>query len=120
VLVSPRRDDIPEWPVPNGADPAEHGHGLLLGLAGEIVASGREDREFLVRCCSGADELLAYLKGATDGVPKTAEWAAGITGLDAESIRALSRAVCSKALHHRQLELQRRGTASSRGGPASR
>lgn len=98
VLVSPRRDDIPDWagaewwPILPNTDTA-----LLLGLAGEIIASGREDRDFLARCCSGADELLAYLKGASDGVPKTAEWASGITGLDAESIRTLARAVCSKA-----------------------
>ena len=34
---------------------------LMLGLAGEIVAAGRHDRDFLARCCSGGDELLAYL-----------------------------------------------------------
>jgi biotin/methionine sulfoxide reductase len=98
VHVSPRRDDIPAWvgaewwPILPNTDTA-----LLLGLAGEIVATGREDREFLDRCCSGADELLAYLRGTTDGVPKDAEWAARITGLDAGSIRALAAAACTQA-----------------------
>jgi biotin/methionine sulfoxide reductase len=91
VLVSPRRDDIPEWvgaewwPIVPNTDTA-----LLIALAGEIVAAGRADDDFLKRCCSGSEEYLAYLKGETDGTPKTAEWAAGITGLDAAAIRALA------------------------------
>ena len=91
VHVSPRRDDMPDdagaewWPIRPNTDTA-----LLIGLAGEIVAAGREDREFLERCCSGSAEYLAYLRGSTDGVPKTAEWAAAITGLEAARIRALA------------------------------
>ena len=91
VLISPRRDDIPDWvgaewwPIVPNTDTA-----LLIGLAGEIVAAGRADSDFLTRCCSGSEEYLAYLKGETDGIPKTAEWAAGITGLDAAAIRALA------------------------------
>ena len=91
IHVSPRRDDLPSWlnaewwPIRPGTDAA-----LALGLAGEIVAAGRHDTEFLARCTSGADEYLAYLKGETDGVPKTAAWAAGITGLDADKIRELA------------------------------
>ena len=92
VLVSPRRDDMPAdidvewWPIRPNTDTA-----LLIGLAGEIVAAGLEDADFLARCCSGADRFLAYLRGATDETPKTAEWAAAITGLDAAAIRALAR-----------------------------
>jgi biotin/methionine sulfoxide reductase len=91
VLVSPRRDDIPDWvgaewwPIAPNTDTA-----LLIALAGEIVAAGRADHDFLERCCSGADEYLAYLKGETDGVRKTADWAAEITGLAATAIRALA------------------------------
>ncbi|MEL6476197.1 MAG: molybdopterin-dependent oxidoreductase [Pseudomonadota bacterium] len=92
VLVSPRRDDAPDWlgaewwPIRPGTDAA-----LLLGLAGEILARGEEDADFLDRCCAGSDAFRAYLSGESDGVAKTAEWAAGITGLDAAAIRALSR-----------------------------
>ena len=97
VHVSPRRDDVPEWigaewwPIVPNTDSA-----LLIGLAGEIVASGRHDRDFLERCCSGADEYLAYLKGETDGTPKTAEWAASITGLAAAKIRELAGALVNQ------------------------
>lgn len=91
VLVSPRRDDLPAnlgadwWAIRPNTDTA-----LLLGLAGEIVASGREDRDFLARCTSGSKDLIAYLKGETDGISKDASWAAHITGLDAAAIRALA------------------------------
>ena len=91
VHISPRRDDMPDWadaewwPIVPNTDTA-----LLIGMAGEIVAAGIEDTEFLSRCTSGSDEFLAYLRGVTDGTPKTAEWAAGITGLEAGQIRALA------------------------------
>jgi biotin/methionine sulfoxide reductase len=97
VLVSPRRDDIPDWanaewwPIAPNTDTA-----LLIGLAGEIVAAGREDRDFLARCTSGSEGYLAYLRGESDGVPKTAEWAAGITGLAAAQIRALAAELVAK------------------------
>ncbi|MEZ5797575.1 MAG: molybdopterin guanine dinucleotide-containing S/N-oxide reductase [Paracoccaceae bacterium] len=92
VLVSPLRDDLPDWvgaewwPIRPNTDTA-----LMLGLAGEIVAAGRADRAFLARCTSGSGQLLAYLLGRPDGVAKTADWAAGITGLPAGAIRALAR-----------------------------
>ena len=92
VLVSPVRDDLPRWmgaewwPIRPNTDTA-----LMLGLAGEIVAAGRHDRDFLDRCTSGADVFLRYLDGSADGVRKDAAWAAGITGLDAAAIAALAR-----------------------------
>lgn len=97
VLVSPRRDDVPAdldaewWAIRPNTDAA-----LLLGLAGEIVASGGEDRDFLDCCTSGATELLAYLRGETDGIRKDAIWAAGITGLDATAIHALAEQIVIK------------------------
>ena len=92
ILVSPLRDDIPDWvdaewwPIRPNTDSA-----LMLGLAGEIVRAGRHDRDFLARCTSGADQFLDYLAGRSDGVVKDAEWAARITDLDADKIRALAR-----------------------------
>lgn len=91
IHVSPRRDDMPAevdaewWPIRPNTDTA-----LLIGLAGEIVAAGAEDADFLARCTSGSERFLAYLRGTSDGVPKTAAWAAAITGLDAGKIKALS------------------------------
>jgi biotin/methionine sulfoxide reductase len=92
VLVSPLRDDLPDWlpaewwPIRPNTDTA-----LMLGMAGEIVKAGRHDRDFLARCTSGADRLLAYLDGSDDGVRKDAAWAAGICGLPAEAIAQLAR-----------------------------
>jgi biotin/methionine sulfoxide reductase len=97
VLVSPRRDDIPDWvgaewwPIAPNTDSA-----LLIALAAEIVAAGKHDGDFLARCCSGSEEYLAYLSGEADGTPKTAEWAAGITGLEAAKIRALAAQLVAK------------------------
>lgn len=97
VLVSPRRDDVPAemdadwWAIRPNTDTA-----LLLGLAGEIVAAGREDKDLLARCTSGSDEFLGYLSGRTDGVRKDAAWAAGITGLDADAIRRLAMEMTGK------------------------
>ncbi|MEM8841270.1 MAG: molybdopterin-dependent oxidoreductase [Pseudomonadota bacterium] len=95
-LVSPRRDDVPAWlmaewlPINPGTDAA-----LLVGMAGEVVAAGAHDRDFLARCCTGGDAFLDYLTGTSDGTAKTAEWAAGITGLGAGTIRDLARDMSS-------------------------
>ena len=92
ILVSPLRDDMPEWvpvewwPIRPNTDTA-----LMLGLAGEIVAAGRHDRDFLRRCCSGGDELVSYLDGSQDGVTRNAAWAAAITDIGVERIRELAR-----------------------------
>ncbi len=92
VLISPRRDDAPDWleadwwPIAPGTDTA-----LLLGLAGEVLASNSHDRAFLERCCSGSEKFIDYVRGVGDGVPKDANWAAGLTGIEAGRIRALAR-----------------------------
>lgn len=94
ILVSPSRDDLPEWmpcdwwPIRPNTDTA-----LILGIAGEILRAGRHDSDFLTRCTSGSDELLAYLAGRTDGVEKNARWAASITGIGPGRIAALARAM---------------------------
>ncbi|MGR3717908.1 MAG: molybdopterin-dependent oxidoreductase, partial [Thermohalobaculum sp.] len=92
VLISPIRSDaIPEtgaeWlaPRPN-TDMA-----VMLGLAHTLVADGLHDGAFLARYTVGFERFLPYLLGETDGQPKDAGWAAGISNLDAEVIRALAR-----------------------------
>ncbi|HEY4193602.1 MAG TPA: molybdopterin-dependent oxidoreductase [Mesorhizobium sp.] len=92
ILVSPFRDDMPDWvnaewwPIRPNTDTA-----LMIGLAGEILRAGRHDASFLERCTSGSDRFLAYLNGESDGVAKTAEWCAEITGLDRDQIASLAR-----------------------------
>ncbi len=92
VLVSPIRSDVipetgAEWlaPRPN-TDMA-----VMLGLAHTLVAEGLHDRGFLARYTTGFERFLPYLMGETDGQPKDADWAAGISSLDAEVIRGLAR-----------------------------
>ncbi len=92
VNISPLRDDIPDWcepewlPIVPNSDVA-----LMLALAHTLVADGAHDRAFLERCCVGYAEFEPYLLGATDGQPKTPEWAAPLTGIPAATIRDLAR-----------------------------
>ncbi len=92
VQVSPIRDDMAtelaaEWLAarPN-TDVA-----IMLGLAHTLLVEGRHDEAFLARYCVGFDRFRAYLLGHSDGIAKDADWAAGISGLDAETLRALAR-----------------------------
>ena len=74
----------------------------LLAMAHVIVTEGLHDQAYLDRHVLGFDEAhlpagapagasyRAYLLGETDGVPKTPEWAAAITGVPAETLRALA------------------------------
>jgi biotin/methionine sulfoxide reductase len=76
------------WPIRPGTDVA-----LLLALTYEITAAGREDRTFLARCTSGWAPFRAYLMGETDGVAKSAAWAAPICDLPEARIKALALAL---------------------------
>ena len=69
---------------------------LMLALAQEIVAAGGADHAFLERYTHGADVVLAYLSGESDGIAKTADWAAPLTGLAADRIRELARNLIGK------------------------
>ncbi|MCA6122048.1 molybdopterin-dependent oxidoreductase [Bradyrhizobium sp. WSM 1704] len=109
IHVSPLKDDLPDWvnaewwPIRPNTDTA-----LMLGLAGEIVKAGRHNTDFLARCTSGADRLLGYLEGKTDGVRKEAVWAASICDLDAEMIAGLaSRLVDTRSMLTVSWSLQR-------------
>ena len=92
VNISPLRSDITddvgaEWlPLRPSTDAA-----LLLGLAHVLLTEGLHDRAFLDRYTTGFDRFAAYLLGETDGVPKTADWAAAICDLPSDLLRALAR-----------------------------
>jgi biotin/methionine sulfoxide reductase len=97
VLISPLRDDLPEFagaqwlPVVPGTDVA-----LMLALAHTLVEEGLHDRAFLERYCAGYERFEAYLLGVKDGVPKTPEWAERLSGIDAGTIRALARRMAAR------------------------
>ena len=92
VSISPMRDDTEsgldaDWlPIRPNTDTA-----LMLGLAHVLYEEGLLDREFLDRCCTGFDRFEPYLTGEADGLPKDADWAAAITEIPADTIRALAR-----------------------------
>lgn len=97
VSVTPLRDDTPDFvgaqwlaPRPN-TDVA-----LMLGLAHTIYVEGLHNPDFLARYCVGFEKFHPYLTGATDGQPKSADWAAPITGIDADTIRGLARKMAAK------------------------
>lgn len=90
--VSPLRDDMPSearanWlPIRPGTDVA-----MMLGLAHTLLSEDLHDRAFLARYSTGFEEFRAYLLGANDGIAKDADWAAGLTGISAGTIRDLAR-----------------------------
>ncbi|WFU05171.1 molybdopterin-dependent oxidoreductase (plasmid) [Rhizobium sp. CB3171] len=96
VLVSPLKDDFPvelnaEWlPIVPGTDVA-----LMLGLAHVLAGEGLHDRPFLDRYTVGYARFEDYLLGRADGLPKSAEWAAGICGIGPDVIKALARAMAA-------------------------
>ena len=64
---------------------------LMLALAHTIETEGLTDRAFVQRYTEGFEAFLPYLMGETDGTPKSADWAAVICEIPADTIRALAR-----------------------------
>jgi anaerobic dimethyl sulfoxide reductase subunit A len=74
----------------------------LIAMTYVIVSKGLHDQAYCDRHVQGFDEATlpdgapagasyrAYLMGEADGLPKTPEWAAEITGIPAETIRRLA------------------------------
>ncbi|HEY6434615.1 MAG TPA: molybdopterin-dependent oxidoreductase, partial [Acetobacteraceae bacterium] len=74
----------------------------LIAMAYVIATENLHDQPFCDRYVLGFDEnhlppdapagasYLSYLRGLTDGTPKTPEWAAAITGIPAETLRRLA------------------------------
>ncbi|WP_313137686.1 molybdopterin-dependent oxidoreductase [Paracoccus jeotgali] len=63
---------------------------LFLAMAHHVLEQGLEDQAYMDKYTIGADKWIAYVKGEDDGTPKTPEWAAAITGIDAAQIRELA------------------------------
>lgn len=108
VYVSPIRDDLPaiggEWlPIVPGTDVA-----AMLALAHVLIDEDLIDRAFLDRCTVGFDRLEAYVRGRSDGQPKTPAWAEGICGIPADRLAALAREMAAgRTLVNTSWSLQR-------------
>ena len=64
---------------------------LAMGIAHVWLTEGTYDKDYVARKTTGFDEFKAYILGESDGVPKSAEWAAEITDVPARTIVALAR-----------------------------
>ena len=91
VVISPNQDDAPDFleaefiPIRPNTDTA-----MMLGLAHVLLTEQRHDEAFLEKCTVGFERYEKYVLGETDGTAKTPDWAAGITGVPAETIRRLA------------------------------
>ena len=97
VNVSPLRSDMPDavgadWLALRPSTDAA----MMLGLAHVLLEEGLADRAFLDRYTVGFDRFAAYLRGAQDGVAKTADWAAAICGVPVDALRALARRMAAQ------------------------
>lgn len=92
VDITPIRDDAfieasTQWIAPRpGSDAA-----LMLALAYTLHAERLVDLAFIETHTVGYERFIAYVRGATDGVPKSPEWASVITEVPATVIADLAR-----------------------------
>ena len=97
INISPVRNDLSavesaEWlAVRPGTDTA-----LLLALCYVLINESLYDSGFIASHTVGFAPYRAYLMGESDGVAKTPEWAAAITGIEAQRIAALAREMASQ------------------------
>jgi biotin/methionine sulfoxide reductase len=109
VSISPLKSDAPDFldaqwvPIRPNTDTA-----LMLAMAHVLLTENRHDREFVARYCAGFDAFSRYLTGENDGVAKSPEWAAEITGVPPQTIRDLARrAAATRSMINCTWSLQR-------------
>ncbi|WP_434998561.1 molybdopterin guanine dinucleotide-containing S/N-oxide reductase [Vibrio scophthalmi] len=93
IAIDPMRSETIEFFGDNAQWIAPHPMtdvALMLGIAHTLVKQGKHDKEFLAKYTTGYDVFEAYLMGKEDGVEKSAEWAAPITGVPAKQIELLA------------------------------
>ena len=84
IAIDPIRSETIEffgdnatWIAPNmGTDVA-----LMLGIAHTLMTQGKHDKVFLEKYTTGYPQFEEYLTGKSDNTPKSAAWAAEITGV---------------------------------------
>ena len=64
---------------------------LMLGIAHTLYVEKLHNEKFLKDYTAGFDKFLPYLLGQDDKTPKSAEWAAGICDVPADTIKTLAR-----------------------------
>ena len=61
----------------------------MLGMAHTLLSEGLHDADFVARCCNGFETYADYVLGR--GQARTPEWAEGVCGVPAATIRRLAR-----------------------------
>ena len=69
---------------------------MYLAVTYHWFKNGTYDKEYLKTHAVGVEKYEAYVMGEEDGVPKTPEWAAPITGVPSRTIKALAEEWASK------------------------
>jgi len=93
ICIDPVRTDTAEffgaeWIMPRPQTDVA----LMLGMAHTLVIEKLHDEKFLKEYATGFDKFLPYLMGETeDKTPKSAEWAAAICDVPADTIKDLAR-----------------------------
>ncbi len=64
---------------------------MMLGIAHTLYIEKLHNEKFLKDYTAGFDKFLPYLLGQDDKTPKSAEWAAGICDIPADTIKTLAR-----------------------------
>ena len=96
INISPSKRDLTdaveaEWHmIRPGTDIA-----MMLAIAYTLAVEKLVDRKFLDRYCVGYKRFERYLLGEIDSQPKTPEWAAAITKVDARFTVELARRMAS-------------------------
>ena len=109
IVIDPRLTDTAmnladEWvPIRPGTDAA-----LVAGMVHVMLKENLHDQAFLDKYCSGFDEehlpkdapknssYRAYIEGkGEDGIEKTPQWAAKVTGIPAQTIIRLAREIAT-------------------------
>ena len=65
-------------PIRPGSDTA-----LILACCHVLITEGLFDRSFVDKYTVGFDKFAAYVVGKSDGQPKSCEWAAPLTEIEA-------------------------------------
>lgn len=95
AAISPLGADVPAsgrwYSIAPGTDVA-----MQLALAHTLLTEDLHDTAFLQRYCTGFEVVADYLRGDSDGVAKTPEWAAEICEIPAADIRDLARRMADR------------------------
>lgn len=92
ISIDPRYHDTAatvadEWiPIYPSTDTA-----MMVSMAYVMVRDNLQDQTFLDTYTEGFDKFKDYVMGKEDGIRKTPEWAADITGVPAETIERLAK-----------------------------